>query len=69
MLLAKPAANGAPFCSRAAVGVSVPSTHRRAHDNAFRAAAHRAARAMAVAFKQLYACAAGVGHAGDVLVA
>jgi len=44
------------------------STHRRGHDNAFCAAAHRAARAMTVAFKQLYACAAGAGLTGGVLV-
>jgi len=44
------------------------STYRRGHDNAFCAAAHCAARAMTVAFKQLYVCAAGAGLTGGVLV-
>jgi len=44
------------------------STYRRAHDNAFHDAAHRTARAMAAAFKQLYVCAAGAGSTGGVLV-
>ena len=39
------------------------STYRRAHDNAFCSAPHRAARAMAAAFKQLYGYAAA--HAPD----